>query len=189
MCLNVFIILQLFRYGFRFSDAWKCVRADYSDTEKYAFLLHFYWLGLAIRFIELSETLIFVLRKKQSQVSFLHVYHHLGTPTIAWIFIKYNSGLMEAMFLALNSAVHVLMYTYYFLSSFKSLTKYLQPVKPLITIVQLVQFIVLMGQCVAALRCGESKLFLIAIALMMILFALFVNFFIQSYSLKKSKSK
>lgn len=38
------------------------------------------------KYTDLIETFMFVLRKKQSQVSFLHVYHHIMvivTPTVA----------------------------------------------------------------------------------------------------------
>lgn len=34
----------------------------------------------------------FVLRKKQNQVSFLHVYHHFGMVAVAWGMVKWVPG-------------------------------------------------------------------------------------------------
>lgn len=45
-----------------------------------------HFLLLYSKYTDLIETFMFVLRKKQSQVSFLHVYHHMMvivTPTLA----------------------------------------------------------------------------------------------------------
>lgn len=47
------------------------------------------WWFLWLRLAELVETVVFVLRKKQNQISTLHVYHHISTATIVWLFIKY----------------------------------------------------------------------------------------------------
>jgi elongation of very long chain fatty acids protein 4 len=34
----------------------------------------------------------FVLRKKTSQITFLHVYHHAFTPVWAWVGAKFMTG-------------------------------------------------------------------------------------------------
>lgn len=58
---------------------------------------------------------IMIVRKKDDQVSFLHVYHHATIYTIWWINIKYSPGGEVFQSAAMNSIVHVVMYTYYFL--------------------------------------------------------------------------
>lgn len=57
-----------------------------------------------------------VLRKKNKQISFLHVYHHFLL-VWAWFFVcKFACG-GDAYFGAImNSFIHVVMYGYYFLS-------------------------------------------------------------------------
>jgi len=50
------------------------------------------WWVLILKITELADTLIFVLRKKHDQVSFLHVYHHTATLLLAWISCKYAPG-------------------------------------------------------------------------------------------------
>lgn len=42
--------------------------------------------------IDLLDTCFFVLRKKSSNVSFLHVYHHIGTLLFSWSVLKYSIG-------------------------------------------------------------------------------------------------
>lgn len=44
-----------------------------------------YRFALYVRILEFAETIFFVLRKKQRQVSFLHVYHHLTVPLLLWV--------------------------------------------------------------------------------------------------------
>lgn len=87
---------------------------------------------------ELLDTVFFVLKKNDRQITFLHVYHHSINVILTWIAIKINSINPSAAFLgSLNGFVHVIMYTYYGLSAFPSMTKYLWW-KKYITTLQLV---------------------------------------------------
>lgn len=47
---------------------------------------------------------------------------------------------MEIFIMVLNLYVHVVMYFYYFLALFKKMQPLLRPVKPVITIMQMVSF-------------------------------------------------
>jgi elongation of very long chain fatty acids protein 7 len=59
----------------------------------------------------------YVLRKKERQISFLHVYHHIGILVAAWISAKYFPG-GQAIYVALyNTLIHCLMYVYYLFSA------------------------------------------------------------------------
>ncbi|XP_070505842.1 very long chain fatty acid elongase F-like, partial [Chironomus tepperi] len=60
---------------------------------------------IILRLSELLETVFFVLRKKFKQVSMLHVYHHISTVVLLWIFLLYSGGMMEWFIGALNSAM------------------------------------------------------------------------------------
>ncbi|GBM81109.1 Elongation of very long chain fatty acids protein 7 [Araneus ventricosus] len=60
---------------------------------------------------------IFVLRKKDSQIIFLHVFHHTTVPVIAWLGVSYGPGGYNSFFPMVNSFVHVWMYLYYGLAS------------------------------------------------------------------------
>ena len=101
-----------------------------------------YWYFIS-KLIDLLDTVFFILRKKWSQVSALHVYHHSSVPICVWLAVNFapTAG-VNGIFPILNSAVHVLMYTYYALAAFgPSIQKYLWW-KRYITQVQLAQFVV-----------------------------------------------
>lgn len=61
--------------------------------------------------------IFFVLRKKDSQVSFLHLYHHSLTPLETWICVKFIAGGHGTLGNLINNAVHVIMYLYYMVSA------------------------------------------------------------------------
>ncbi|CAG4931912.1 unnamed protein product [Parnassius apollo] len=69
-----------------------------------------------INIIDLLDTVFFVLRKKQNQVTFLHVYHHFGMVAVAWGMVKWVPGGHMTFLVPINSFVHIIMYTYYFLT-------------------------------------------------------------------------
>lgn len=92
---------------------------------------------------------------------------------------------MAVYIAAINSTVHIAMYTYYYLSSFKngSVQRVLKLVKPCITLIQLVQFVLIIVICmIAALpSCNASLFFNVQIFNFIVLFYLFGKFFIKTY--------
>lgn len=98
---------------------------------------------------ELLDTVFFVLRKKERQITFLHLYHHTVMPMISWGCTKYYPGghgtfigmscrvggmsrfrvFVTCILLGtgtINSFVHIIMYSYYLLSAMgPQLQKYL----------------------------------------------------------------
>nr|CAI5855023.1 unnamed protein product [Callosobruchus analis] len=71
------------------------------------------WWYFFSKIVELLDTVFFVLRKKQSQVTFLHVYHHAITMFFSWGYLKFLPGEQGVVIGFLNSLVHVVMYFYY----------------------------------------------------------------------------
>ncbi|KAK7603571.1 hypothetical protein V9T40_003570 [Parthenolecanium corni] len=61
--------------------------------------------------------LFFILRKKFSQVSTLHVIHHGIMPMSVWMGMKFAPGGHSTFFAMLNTFVHIVMYFYYMLSA------------------------------------------------------------------------
>ncbi|XP_011883080.1 PREDICTED: elongation of very long chain fatty acids protein AAEL008004-like [Vollenhovia emeryi] len=96
------------------------------------------WYGLLLKIFDFIETCIFVLRKKQNQVSVLHVYHHISNVTFVWIALKYFMDVRTAYVTIVNCIVHVIMYMYYFISAWSpNLQRMMSPIKPFITILQM----------------------------------------------------
>lgn len=80
-----------------------------------------------------------VLRKKNSQVSFLHVYHHAGMIFGVSIFMTFLAGSHCTTLGLINLLVHAVMYGYYYASSLGALKELLWW-KRHITQMQLAQF-------------------------------------------------
>ncbi|XP_014090436.1 very long chain fatty acid elongase AAEL008004 [Bactrocera oleae] len=119
---------------------WRCQPVDRSfspQAVREARGVYVYYLA---KISELLDTVFFVLRKNERQVTFLHVYHHSVMPLISWGTTKYYPGGHGTFIGWINSFVHIVMYTYYFLSAFgPKMQKYLWW-KSHITTLQMVQF-------------------------------------------------
>ncbi|KOB79101.1 putative trithorax protein ash2, partial [Operophtera brumata] len=59
-----------------------CMLPDYSMKPEPLRMLRFLWWTVVLKLLELIETVFFVLRKKESQASFLHIYHHCSSLVI-----------------------------------------------------------------------------------------------------------
>ncbi|XP_017012594.2 very long chain fatty acid elongase 1 [Drosophila takahashii] len=136
---------------------WRCrdLGSSPEHVRRYYSLAYFlFWLKLS----ELLETVIFVLRKKQNQVSKLHIFHHFSTLTLVYVLINMNRNGTAAYFCVfLNSIVHVIMYSYYFVAAVadKSVVEALTPVKKSITVIQMTQFALILTQVPCQLvSCG-----------------------------------
>lgn len=88
-----YLIFGLLSNEFNIIKFWKCQSVDYNKNNQKAIIsLTFAYRTFLLKLVELVETVFFVLRKKQNQVSKLHVYHHVSTATLAWILVKYTAG-------------------------------------------------------------------------------------------------
>jgi hypothetical protein len=80
---NAYFFYEIVRgieYGRRFLDFKYPDRSDYS--EKTLRELNLGWYGWMSRFADMLDTVFFVLRKKNNQITFLHVYHHTAVPLL-----------------------------------------------------------------------------------------------------------
>ncbi|XP_037045242.1 elongation of very long chain fatty acids protein-like [Bradysia coprophila] len=149
-------------------------------------LAYYYFL---LKIYDLLETLIFVLRKKQQQVSFLHVYHHIMVLLFIYFGMRSMPGGHNVTYGFVNTVVHAFMYCYYFLAAYDSSIKWLPKCKKFITQIQLLQFVILLIHyswplyyghcCVSQIQC---KLNVIQALVMIVLFG---NFYIKNYIKKK----
>ena len=65
----------MFKTDFQIDYLWKCYPVGFTNHLQ-AKLLYFSWCVKGAEFI---ETVCFVLRKKDSQITFLHIYHHVSS--------------------------------------------------------------------------------------------------------------
>ncbi|CAG2164599.1 unnamed protein product, partial [Oppiella nova] len=112
-----FLIVQNLEYGRRFLNFQYPDRHDFSA--KTLWELNLGWWGWMSRFLDMVDTMFFVLRKKNNQITFLHVYHHTAVPFLGWFSMKINPlAPIIGLFGLFNTAIHVVMYSYYALASF-----------------------------------------------------------------------
>jgi len=93
---------------------------DYSESNPSAIraLNVCYWFFIS-NLIDFFDAFFLVLRKKERQISGLHLYHHGMMPIFLWSGVRYVCG-GHAIFLAfviLNALVRVVMYSYYLIAA------------------------------------------------------------------------
>lgn len=81
---------------------WKCQAVTYHNDVKSIATLTYAYHTFLLKLIELIETVFFVLRKKQTQISKLHVYHHVSTAMLGYIMTKYIGGQSLSTTILLN---------------------------------------------------------------------------------------
>uniref|UniRef100_K7EF89 Elongation of very long chain fatty acids protein 2 n=2 Tax=Ornithorhynchus anatinus TaxID=9258 RepID=K7EF89_ORNAN len=147
------------------------------------------WWYYFSKSIEFMDTIFFVLRKKNSQITFLHVYHHASMFNIWWCVMNWIPCGQSFFGPTLNSFIHVLMYSYYGLSVIPSMHKYLWW-KKYLTQAQLVQFLLTITHTMSAVvaPCGfPFGCLIFQSSYMLTLVILFINFYIQTYRNKPLK--
>ncbi|KAL3225868.1 hypothetical protein MRX96_025344 [Rhipicephalus microplus] len=82
---------------------------DLNTTESPAShdIVHLSWWLYIFKLGELADTVFFVLRKKNQQISALHVVHHVIVPWNLWMNVTYASQTHMTFIICLNSFVHV----------------------------------------------------------------------------------
>ncbi|KAJ3643273.1 hypothetical protein Zmor_025996 [Zophobas morio] len=142
-----------------------------------------------LKLIDFLETIIFILRKKDKQVSFLHVFHHTGVFLMAWISFKYSPGGANCLSAFINCIVHTVMYFYYLQSTWTK--EKFQWWKKYITVLQVVaNSIILLNYVVHLVNpfCSFPKWILVThLIYMFVILHLFVIFYKKSYVGKQAK--
>jgi elongation of very long chain fatty acids protein 4 len=169
------VLMEMYRRGLGFAGN-KYVLGDREEG----------WLGFLIyahyqnKFVETMDTVFMVVRKKRDQVSTLHIWHH-SIMTWCWLMVLWvNPGGDAFLGVLMNSFVHSVMYSYYFLSSLKVSC----PWKKYVTKLQLTQFAVVFVQGWYVIYLGSTPTWLTLFqqALTFNMLYLFSKFYKQEYS-------
>ncbi|KAK3595556.1 hypothetical protein CHS0354_021667 [Potamilus streckersoni] len=170
-----------------------CQPVDYSDSANGVRMARACWLFFISKYVELSDTVFFILRKKNSQVTFLHVFHHGALPIFWWFGVKIVPGGFGTFHTMVNAFVHTVMYFYYGVSALgPRYRKYLWW-KRYITILQLTQFFIvtLHNSQLLFVHCDNYPvIFAIAIqGFTSSVAILFLNFYIKTYISNRQHGK
>uniref|UniRef100_A0A1B6IBP5 Elongation of very long chain fatty acids protein n=1 Tax=Homalodisca liturata TaxID=320908 RepID=A0A1B6IBP5_9HEMI len=150
------------------------------------------WCYLFAKIVDMIDTIFMILRKKNSHVTFLHLYHHTSMVAFSWLSVKYIQAEQGIVLGVLNSFVHVVMYTYYFLAGLGPEVQKFLWWKKYITKLQLTQFVFAIAFMVYLFynNCSVSQIYnVIWVTNVGVIMALFVNFYIQTYIKKPSAKK
>lgn len=184
---NGVIVYEFLMSGWATTFTWRCDLIDTSDSPQALRMVRVAWLFYVSKYIELLDTVFFVLRKKQGQITFLHVFHHSFMPWSWWWGVSMTpAGGMGTFHAMVNSMVHVIMYFYYGLSAAgPRFQKYLWW-KKYMTAIQLTQFILVsvhISQYYFMEKCDyQVPLWIHLIWMHGVFFLiLFSNFWIQAY--------
>ena len=122
---------------------------------------HGVFLHYLCKYLDMEDTLIIALRKKQEQLSFLHLWHH-STIVIVWGWVVNTWPLAAeggsaayAYGAWINSIIHVIMYGYYGLTAMGIKP----PFKKAVTMCQLTQFASCIVHAFAALALDTTPIF------------------------------
>ena len=185
VALNVWVVFGIVRElsgrgQKRGAKVWGNGHAPSADSFNLAF---FVWVHSMNKYSELADTMFMVVREKWEQVSFLHVYHHVLL-LWCWAAVCEMGPFGDSFFGALcNSAIHVLMYSYYLLAALKVPC----PWKRYLTQAQMLQFCVCAAHSLFVLWRGNAPASLPALQLFVMLnmLVLFGRFYTKKYSARR----
>lgn len=187
---NVYFLSRMFYHSFWAAGYSPFCQGLYYSTDTHAISLlnTMYWY-LWVRVADFLDTIFFVMKKKFSHITVLHVVHHTIVVFSGWMFMQFGSDGQVVFGVCLNSFVHIIMYTYYFLACLgPAVQKYLWW-KRYLTRLQIGQFLVIIAHALIPMfvDCGYPRVLLfIAIPQVVLILGLFVNFYVQSYIKRKN---
>ena len=100
------------------------------------------WVNMMSKYIEYVDTVVAVLRGKKEQVNDLQLFHHAEMAPLMFMFLSICPGGQSSLGPCINSLIHFIMYGYYALTGLKVLSGLTSLIKPYITILQILQFII-----------------------------------------------
>ncbi|XP_070492897.1 very long chain fatty acid elongase 4-like [Chironomus tepperi] len=189
-CVSLKIFITAVEFSYVLGHKFVCEPYKVSYHRLELKLLNNNWWYYISKIVEFSDTLFFILRKKNSQLSFLHIYHHSSIFFLCWIVMKWFPSGSVVSALILNSFVHVVMYTYYGLSAFGNRVKKYLWWKKYLTAIQIIQFLIALYIATSNIIYGCNYPF--GLKCLGVLYAvsylvLFGNFYRKSYQKKLKK--
>lgn len=186
VALSIYIVYEFLMSGWVTTYTWRCDAVDTSNSPEALRMVEVAWLFWFSKIIELIDTVFFVLRKKQGQITFLHIVHHSFMPWTWWWGVTYAPGGMGSFHAMVNSSVHVVMYFYYGLAAAGPRFQKFLWWKKYMTAIQLIQFVLVSlhaTQYYFMDSCDYQFPVIIHLIWMYgtFFFVLFSNFWIQAY--------
>lgn len=185
-----------FTQGWRFfvtgDYSWKCQPVDYSMSSEGQRALMMGMVWYYSKWLDMFDSIFFVLKKKFTHLSFLHVFHHGIMPINTWGGARFVGGGHGGFCAFLNAGVHTVMYLYYFLSAWGPGMQRFLWWKKYLTTLQIVQFVCVFCHGLLPLYfvCDYPQIMpKVLVANAVVFFILFANFYFFAYMNRKPKSE
>ena len=164
------------------SDAYQ-----YSPESSVCFWVFLFMLS---KVVELGDTLFVILRKKP--LMFLHWYHHVSVLNLTWFIVSKDATGIAHCSSSINYSIHSIMYLYYAATS--AGVRFPPVIPPLITLLQILQMFLVATVNITAFvyrsTCPVDVAVVWAAVIIVLSYAaLFGNYFMQRYVLKKKKKE
>lgn len=181
--LNMWMVSQFLTLGWLGKYSFKCQPFD--RTLKGMPMNYVSYIYFLSKFVDLIDTLFFVMTKKFSHITWLHLIHHSSMPIYCYMGMRLAPNGHGTSALLLNSLVHVVMYAYYGLACCGDRVKPFLWWKKYITQMQLLQFLMIfVHSCSSYFRkdCDFPPHAFYIYSIIFVSFTiLFSNFYIQQY--------
>lgn len=191
VAVNVYFLFAIgSRSYFGGGASFFCQGLDFSGSTRSLELADLLWWYFIVRVIDFLDTLFFILRKKDSHVSTLHVGHHVMVVFTGWFGMTYGPDGQALLMVLVNSFVHVLMYTYYFGTLLGPRFRRFLWWKRYLTQLQIVQFVFMLVHALVPVfvDCGYPLAHVMVImGQVAFYFCMFVRFYVRAYR-KRTKN-
>lgn len=191
--LNLYITVTLFAGFYINGYNILCQQVVMSTSYWEMMVVGSIWWYYISKLCEFMDTVFFILRKKNNQISFLHVYHHVSMFGLFYLGAKYVPGGTPVLFCGVNALVHVPMYSYYGLAAastyYPNIRKHLWW-KKYLTVMQITQFcgLMLYGAQGTVNNCGFPMWMVYTMfGYLSSMLILFLNFYNKTYDDKSKK--
>ncbi|CAG9855867.1 unnamed protein product [Phyllotreta striolata] len=183
--LNIWIFFGLLP---NVSDSFRCYPDGVKHPPKNNIKAFSYYFHLT-KYLDFLDTIIFIVRKKYSQVTLLHLYHHSTMPLTTWFCVRYGPDGRVSLHALLNSFVHVFTYLYYLASILGPQVRRFLWWKKYITLLQMAQFVVITIHSIqsALYGCNVSLVLSLLTGMQSLIYMiLFIDFYKKAYGTHKS---
>ena len=180
-----YCMVGVLKYKLKHGGSFAC-NATELKTEDGKHLAWVVYVFYAQKFWEFIDTWLFILNKNFRQLTFLHIFHHSSVTIMTWAFATLTVNGDTYLPVLLNSTVHVLMYTHYFICCLPKSWGLNVFWRSYLTKLQLGQFVVILIQSLVGWyigpHCGYPDFMKFGMILYMFsMLGLFANFFINRY--------
>ena len=106
VALNVWIVFGGGRFGWFSRYKLSCAECDPEDSVENRGMIRVSYVFFLSKFVEMLDTMFFVLRKKNELLTKLHLVHHGLLPLSCWFTVKYVPGTSGARLLLSHVLIH-----------------------------------------------------------------------------------